>query len=267
MAHEMQPAIAGRQPGRVAAMVKSMMPIDESRRIAEVYGDRTRSLPADYYALAHPANLYRTQRRERATLGLLATWGLRDLADLRICEVGCGSGGELLRLVSWGARPENLCGVDLLADRIAGAQAILPAARLEVKDARSTSFADESFDLVMQLTLLSSVLDPDIRLAIAHEMRRILKPGGKILWYDMRVVRPDRPLVALGRAEIARLFPECRLDLRAETLNPVISRITAKASWMFSDMLSYVPLARSHYLGMIIPQARVGPGDQASREP
>ena len=240
--------------------------MDESQRIAEVYGDRERILPAGYYALSRPANLYRTQRRERATLSLLARWGLDDLAGLRICEVGCGAGAELLRLASWGARPENLSGVDLLADRIAGAQALLPAATLEVKDARSTSFADGSFDLVMQLTLFSSVLDPEIRLAIAHEMRRILKPGGKILWYDMRVVRPDRPLVALRRAEIARLFPDCHLDLHAETLNPVIGRVTARTSWMFSDMLSYIPGARSHYLGMIVPQARAGSGDQARLE-
>ena len=240
--------------------------MDESQRIASVYGDRERVIPAGYYALSRPANLYRTQRRERATLRLLASWGWRDLADLSACEVGCGGGAELLRLVSWGARPENLCGVDLLADRIAGARALLPAARLEVEDARSTPFADGSFDLVMQLTLFSSVLDPEIRLAIAREMRRILKPGGKILWYDMRVVRPDRPLVALGRAEIARLFPGCRLDLHPETLNPMISRITTKAPWTLSDMLSYVPGARSHYLGMIVPLAGEVPAPGASQE-
>lgn len=229
--------------------------MDESQRIADVYGQRALTMPAGYYSVFDPANLHRLQRRERATLARLAAHGLRDLAPLRIAEVGCGAAGELLRLVNWGASPDNLAGVDLLADRIEQARKLLPQARLEVSDARRTPFADQSFDLVLQITLFSSVLDPDIRLAIAREMRRITKPGGKILWYDMRVVRPDRPLAPMRRAEIARLFEGCDLDVRPTTLNPVISRYTSKLSWHLSDLIALLPGAKSHYLAVITPRS------------
>ena len=226
---------------------------DERQRIADVYGERARSLPAGYYSLFDPANLHRLQRRERATLDLLESHGIRDLSRLRICEVGCGAGHELQRLIGWGAAPENLAGVDLLEDRIAAARALLPAADLHVADARKTPYEDRSFDLVMQLTLFSSVLDPDIRLGIAREMVRLVKPGGAILWYDMRVVRPGRPLAAMGRAEIGRLFAGCRFDVRPHTLNPVISRHVCKMSWIIGDIISLLPAAKSHYLALIEP--------------
>ncbi|MBU6427490.1 MAG: SAM-dependent methyltransferase, partial [Cyanobacteria bacterium REEB65] len=85
------------------------------------------------------------------------------------------------------------------------------------------------------------------------EMQRVLKPGGRILWYDMRIVRPDRPLVALGRREIARLFRGCTIDLRAVTLNPLVARLTCPISWTLSDALAALPGLKSHYLAMITP--------------
>ncbi|MBU6429192.1 MAG: methyltransferase domain-containing protein, partial [Cyanobacteria bacterium REEB65] len=142
--------------------------MDERQRIAEVYGDRARTLKADHYSLFESANLHRLQGRERATLRMLRRHDLADLSSKRILEVGCGAGGELLRLVGWGADPASLAGVDLLTDRVARARHLLPHADLHVGDARALPFAAATFDLVMQLTVFSSVLDPAIRLAIAQ---------------------------------------------------------------------------------------------------
>jgi SAM-dependent methyltransferase len=59
-------------------------------------------------------------------------------------------------------------------------------------DAAQLPYADESFDLVMQFMCLSSVLDSLMREQIADEMWRVLRPGGSILFYDLR----PRPFAA-----------------------------------------------------------------------
>ena len=223
----------------------------EQERIARVYAGRQKRLPPGYYSIFHPGNLYIVQRRERATLRLLADHGLSDLSDRRILEVGCGSGSELLRLVGWGADPGLMAGVDVLPERIGAARAKLPAADLREADARSLPFPDESFDLVQQFTLFSSVLDAEFRRRIAAEMLRILKPGGFILWYDMRYVRPGGALAGIGKDELMSLFPGCRYDIRAETLVPVVARRLARVSWLLCDIVAMLPFVRSHYVACI----------------
>jgi len=45
-------------------------------------------------------------------------------------------------------------------------------------------------------------------------MLRVLKPGGAILWFDLRVDNPRNPQVkGLRKKEIASLFPGCDVDL------------------------------------------------------
>jgi cyclopropane fatty-acyl-phospholipid synthase-like methyltransferase len=44
-------------------------------------------------------------------LSELGASGAKALSDLEILDVGCGSGGELLRLVSHGAEPARAHGV------------------------------------------------------------------------------------------------------------------------------------------------------------
>ncbi|MBI6545882.1 MAG: class I SAM-dependent methyltransferase [Cyanobacteria bacterium NC_groundwater_1444_Ag_S-0.65um_54_12] len=231
--------------------------MDEKERIAQVYGERKQYLSSNYYSLLKPGNLYLLQRRERTTLALFRSHGIDNFAGLRILEVGCGSGGELLRLVSWGAQPPLLAGVDLLAERILVARQRLPEAQLEVADARALPFPAAHFDLVMQLTLFSSVLDPGFRQDIAAEMLRVLKPGGLVFWYDMRMVRPDRPLVAISRPEIRRLFSPCAVDLRAHTLNPLLARTLGRVSWLFCDLVALLPFLKSHYIGLFRNQLSI----------
>lgn len=227
--------------------------MDERQRIANVYADRAELVPPGYYSPFDPGNSYITQQRERATLDLLRDHGLTDLGAMRVLEVGCGNGAELLRLIQWGAVEGQVAGVDVLLDRVDAARSLLPRADIRVADGRELPFPDAGFDLVTQLTVFSSVLDPAIRLAIAGEMRRVLKPGGAILWFDMRVVRPDRPLAAMPEREIRRLFPGCRIACRSAVLNPMISRRVAKVSRLLCDILTLLPIARSHYVALVRP--------------
>ena len=205
------------------------------------------------YSAFDSGHLFMIQELERFWLMALKAHGVASLVDRRILEIGCGSGHWLRECVKWGALPENLAGVDLLADRIARARELSPpGVLLTCTNAVHLLFPDSSFDIVLQATVFTSILDEALKTAIAVEMLRVLKPGGIILWYDFRVNNPRNPDVrGIERAEIVRLFSGCRVHLRRITLAPPLLRLIAPYSWLTTYLLSAVPWACSHYCGVI----------------
>lgn len=74
-------------------------------------------------------------------------------------------------------------------------------------NAEELPYEDGSFDIVMQFTVFTSILNPQMKQNIAKEMLRVLKDDGIILWYDYFVSKPTNPDVkGVGRREIERLF-------------------------------------------------------------
>ena len=222
----------------------------EEARVREAYARRR---TGDRYAFSNPAHLYMMQEREAAVLSLLGREGLLPLGDRAILEVGCGSGQWLLDFVRWGARPDRLHGVDLLPERIARARRVCaPEVTLTQCGATALPYGDGTFDLVLQATVLSSILDDGVRHAIASEMLRVLRPGGTVLWYDIRVDNPDNPDVRrVARDEIEALFPGCRVALTRATLAPPLTRLLAPRAPWFARTLAAAPFLRTHYLGVL----------------
>ena len=91
-------------------------------RIMAAYARRKHLVPADRYSYFDRGSLLLVQSRERHALQLLAEQGCRPLDRKKIVEVGCGTGSWLRDFIRWGARPENLAGVDLLPDSLAEAR-------------------------------------------------------------------------------------------------------------------------------------------------
>jgi SAM-dependent methyltransferase len=222
----------------------------ELDRIRAAYGRRREN---GRYAWSAPGQLFVMQTLERRVLGTLAAQGLLPLGGKRVLDVGCGTGHSLREFVKWGARPEDVVGVDLLPDRIEGARLICPPGiQLFSCDASDLPFPDGEFDLVVQFTVFSSMLDSGLRRRVAHEMVRVLRPSGVVLWYDFHVPSPhNRDVRAVGRREIADLFPGCRIALDRATLAPPIVRLLAPRSWLLCQVLDTIPLLRTHYLGVI----------------
>ena len=163
----------------------------EESRIREAYRKRQ---DTTLYSCFNPAQLFFVQGREREILGLLRKKGIESLAEKRILEVGCGTGHWIRQFINWGARPQNITGVDLLSDRVAEAKQLCPdSVRIECGSAACLGFADAAFDLVLQSTVFSSVLDPSMKRQIAAEMLRVVKGDGLILWYDFHVNNPRNP--------------------------------------------------------------------------
>ena len=170
-----------------------------------------------------------------------------------ILEVGCGTGEWLRDFIKWGARPENITGIDLLADRVSKARRLCPpAVRIECASAAELPFSNGTFDLVLQSTVFTSILDPDLKRRVAAEMMRVVKPDGFILWYDYHVNNPWNPDVrGVKRREINRLFPDCRIELERITLLPPLARFLAPYSYLGCYLLEKFPPLCTHYLGVI----------------
>src|SRR5215467_7560108 len=124
------------------------------------------------YSFFDPAYLLMVQERERKLLQVLAERRV-SLTSTKILEVGCGKGAWLRDFVRWGARPENIWGVDQQADRIAEARELCSSQiNLKCQDATQFDVPDSSFDLVLQSTVFTSILDENIKQLLAREMMR-----------------------------------------------------------------------------------------------
>jgi len=225
----------------------------ETDRLRTVYRKREDAKKYLYNPLDIGA-FYLLTSRDRALTQMLQVFMMRagrSLADLRILDVGCGTGGVLRSLVSWGAQPQNLAGVDVLEERIQLAQRLSPNICFSVADARELPFANDSWDMVILFTVISSVPNPSIQSQIALESLRVLKPQGAVLWYNFWInpTNPDTVGITLNR--IRELFPGCRLYLKRTTLIPPLARRLARISWSLCWLLESLPFLRTHYMGLI----------------
>src|ERR1700680_4758876 len=182
----------------------------ETTRISAEYARRARELPADFYAWSRPANLLMHQQTLRGCIRMLHRASMFPLRGRGIADIGCGDGTWLLEWIQWGADPAALCGIDLSAERVGRARLRIPQADLRMGCASELPWPDDSFDLISQFTVFTSILDPALKRAVAGEMLRVLKPGGAVLWFDFRFNNPRNPHVRGVRAhEIRSLFPGC----------------------------------------------------------
>jgi SAM-dependent methyltransferase len=163
----------------------------ELDRIRDAYARRDAG-GASPYSFANPTYQLHVQELEWRLLRTLDA-----LAGSSVLDVGCGSGDMLQRLVELGAASGT--GIDLMEERVEAGRRLYPNLDLRAGDAAELPFEDGSFDLVLQLTCLSSVLEDDVRARIGAEMWRVTRPGGAVVSYDMR------PLPGLAKGALAAL--------------------------------------------------------------
>jgi len=223
---------------------------DEPQAVAERYARR---VDADRYSVLRPEVWQMLHERQRAMLRLFVREGLKDLAALRVTEVGCGSGGNLLELLRLGFAPAYLTGIELLPERHAQARAVLPGATaVWLGDATRAPIEPASQDIVLQSTVFSSLLDDAFQQRLADTMWAWLKPGGAVLWYDFAVDNPRNPDVrGVPLARVRALFPQARISARRVTLAPPLARIVCRWHPAFYGVFNSLPLLRTHRLAWL----------------
>ncbi|MBN2117185.1 MAG: class I SAM-dependent methyltransferase [Anaerolineales bacterium] len=223
--------------------------IDDIARLRNEYEDRKRRFAtSDLYSVFNTATLFAIHQRQRVTLHMLKKFGFTRLSDLLILEMGCGGGGVLTEYLDFGVFPENLHGVDLLFDRLLHARHVLLGSKFANADGQALPYCSETFDLILQYTAISSVLDPEIRRNICADLLRVLKPSGLILSYDFWLNPTNLQTHGIRPSEIRRLFPGCRFDFQRITLAPPIARRLVPVSWLFCAFLEKLKIFNTHYL-------------------
>ena len=224
----------------------------ELARLKAEYARRSREIAPDTYSPGRPANLFIHQQLVRCCISLLTRHSGFPLNLKRIADIGCGGGTWLLEFAKWGASPCDLSGIDLDEEKILRAASRMPGADLRAGNASELPWGNESFHLVSQFTLFSSILSTPVRHEAAAEMLRVLKPGGLILWYDLRVNNPQNPAVrGIHADEIRILFPSCAVSLSSATLAPPLARRIVPLSWVLGILLEAIPFLRTHYVAVI----------------
>lgn len=222
----------------------------EAIKVRERYARRAELGTDDRYSALNPSVWQGLQERQRALINLLSKHAPTTLNQLKVLEIGCGGGGNLLEMLRMGFSPENLIGNELLSERASLARKNLPiACEVLEADATTLDIQQNSLHIVYQSTVFSSLLDDAFQHEMANLMWSWVKPGGGILWYDFIYNNPnnkDVRGVTLNR--IKALFPEGKLNYRRVTLAPPISRRVCKIYPPLYTVFNTIPALRTHVL-------------------
>ncbi len=226
---------------------------NEIDRLRQMYATQYNPDPQDRNYIWHPLNpnsIYFRQAQERALADLFRRSEL-SIPKLNVLDIGCGNGGLLRYLASLGIPPKQLNGIDLMDYRISMARQLAPAGMtLCVGNAETLPYPDQCFDLTLQFTVFSSILDAQLRQRIASEMLRVLKAGGYVIWYDF-YRSSNANLYSVPISEIHQLFPGMAVRY-LQRLHPMnITRILRHSRFL-AGLLELLPgIPKSHYLIML----------------
>ena len=224
------------------------------QRLQEVYARREQELAGNgRYTPLNPAFLFTTQQRQRAVAKLLRRENITSLQGKYILEMGCGKGDILQELLAFGATPSRLFGTDLITSRVETAVQKLPHLPLSAADGRSLPYPTATFDIVLQYTVFSSILDEALWHELAQEMLRVLKPDGLIIWYDFWLNPTNKQTRGIRPPAIRSLFPNCSFSFQRITLAPPLARRILPLSWLTATLLEKLRFLNTHYLVAIRP--------------
>ena len=168
-------------------------------------------------------------------------YSMFPLNDKLILDVGTGGGFFLRSLLKYGIHSSRLFGIDFWEARVQEGHAIAPCIPLICGTAEMLPFPNNCFDVAVQRTMFSSILDDEKRLKAAREMLRVVKPGGIVVSHDFRIKRPgDHDVCSITAAELHRLFGDAELTLLSDGMPPQLERMLAPRSFLACQFLSTI---------------------------
>ena len=192
------------------------------------------------------------ETRKNEVSKLLKQTGKFPLTGLEILDLGCGRGDWLADFCEWGAEEKKLHGIEILPDRLEEAVKRFPTADLRLGSGSDLPWPSGFFDIILQSTVFSSILDPKLKEYLAEEMFRVLKSGGFVLWYDFIVNNPwNLHVRGIKVTEIKNMFPGAEFNFKKTTLAPPITRALAGFSQGLCGFLQNAGFLNTHLLAVI----------------
>jgi ubiquinone/menaquinone biosynthesis C-methylase UbiE len=224
----------------------------EAERIRSFYQTRDAASTESWSARWSPRNLLAVYYRHQVERALIAALNEAriELRGRTILDVGCGGGPHLRFFAELGAERPLLHGIDLVPDRIERGREMAPDIDLRVGDAAQLPFPDRSFDLVSQFTALCNLTDSETLRQAAAEMRRVLRPGGAIVSFDVARAAAGAPYRAITLTDLQELFP----DLTPVVVQPLFHRGTELVAGRVPELcglLELLPLPKLNLLAIL----------------
>lgn len=197
---------------------------------------------------AHNAGYSRLSRELRELVVARIRSSLAD-GVTRVLDLGCGTGDLAAERARLGA-PVEWVGIDLRDEAVEAARARFPDARFVTASADAVPEPSSTFDVIVAQVLFSSLPSPQMEAAVAREVARLLRPGGWLVWADIRYSNPANPAVhGVSARRIRSLFPGWDTELVAAGLLPPIARRLGPMTSALYPVLAAIPPLRSHYVG------------------
>ncbi len=111
---------------------------------------------------------------------------IEDLSNKKVLMLGCGTGEESIFLKAFGAKEEDLIGIDLSKKSIELAKKSYPNITFIVGDMSKLPFEDNFFDYIYSSLAIHYSPNPEI---VYKEVYRVLKPNGKFLFSLVHPIR------------------------------------------------------------------------------
>lgn len=203
-------------------------------------------------------------RYSRRLAPVFADWAM-DAAGRRALDIGCGP-GALTKILAERLGAASVLACDPSEPFVRECQARCPGVDVRRGRAEELPFDDASVDLVLAQLVLHFVSDPE---AAAREMRRVLRPGGRVaacswdsasgmemlrhFWHaalSLGPVAPNATALRWGReGELADLFGQAGFEQTSETTLEVVSDY-ASFDELWSGFLTGIGPAGSHALSL-----------------
>jgi len=217
--------------------------------IKQRYLRRENISPYKYNPL-NPAAYMINQEKERILIKWLRQFNLSTIKDLKLLEIGCGSGYNLLQFIKLGFSPHLLMGNELIPERINAAKRILPSELILLEgDALNIDMPDNNFDIVFQSMVFSSILNNEFQNHLANKMWDLVKPGGGVLWYDFVFNNPkNKDVRGIKLNEVKLLFPQGKVKKWKLTLAPPLAGLITKIHPSLYTIFNSFPFLKTHIL-------------------
>jgi len=190
----------------------------------------------------------RTRIERQAKFKLILSKKFERFDDLRLLEIGAGSGYNLDFFNSIGIPWTNIYANELLEERLIQLRkhcpdevTILPGDALKVEGG--------PYDVILASTVFSSILSTPFRQQLAEHLLSLLSSRGVVLWYDLtyrNLLNPD--VQGVSANELRVLFQHgSKIEIERVTLTPPVAMLVGP----FYTVFAAIPLLRSHLIACI----------------